>query len=50
MTTDERRLGACPNGGHGIQPIDELIPDERSDDSIGVFAECPSCEAVVRPE
>jgi hypothetical protein len=48
--TENRRLGGCPNCGHAIRPIDELITYERSDESIGVYAECPSCEAVVSPE
>ncbi|WP_455431121.1 DUF7837 family putative zinc-binding protein [Salinigranum halophilum] len=50
MNRDNRTLGACPNCGHIIRPLDELITYERSDSSIGVFAECPSCEEVVNPE
>jgi uncharacterized protein with PIN domain len=50
MTSNEGRLGACPNCGHEIRPMDELITYERSDRSIGMFAECPSCEAVIEPE
>ncbi len=49
MMSDDSRLGVCPNCGHDIRPIDELITFERSDDSIGMFAECPSCEEVVEP-
>lgn len=48
--TDDRRLGVCPNCGGDIRPVDELITYQRSDGSIGVYAECPGCEAVVRPE
>ncbi|MFQ3284851.1 MAG: hydrogenase maturation factor HypF (carbamoyltransferase family) [Natronomonas sp.] len=50
MTTDDRWLGACPNCGDRIRPIDELIAYERSDSTLGVFAECPSCESVISPE
>lgn len=49
MIPDDGRLGACPNCGHDIRKRDELITYQRSDDSIGVFAECPSCETVVDP-
>jgi uncharacterized Zn finger protein len=49
MMSDDSRLGVCPNCGHDIRPIDELITYERSDNSIGVFAECPSCTAVIAP-
>ncbi len=35
--------------GGDIHERDELITYRRSDDSIGVFAECPSCDAVVDP-
>lgn len=50
MTTDHGRLGACPDCGHDIRPVDEIITYERSDSTIGVFAACPSCEEVVSPE
>jgi hypothetical protein len=49
MVTDEQ-LGTCPNCGHGIRSRDELIAYERSDSTLGVFAECPACERVVTPE
>jgi uncharacterized Zn finger protein len=49
MTADER-LGVCPNCGHGIRSVDELISYERSDDTHGVYAKCPFCGAVVAPE
>ncbi|WP_449404867.1 DUF7837 family putative zinc-binding protein [Haloplanus natans] len=42
--------GCCPNCGHDIRPVDHPISYERSDRSVGVFAECPSCGAVVEPE
>jgi hypothetical protein len=44
------RLGVCPNCGHDIHPIDELITYERSDSPIGVSAEFPACGEVVDPE
>lgn len=47
---DDPHLGVCPNCGHDIRLMDELITYERSDDSIGVFAECPACGAVIDPE
>jgi hypothetical protein len=50
MVTDDERLGTCPNCGHGIDPRDELISYERSDSTLGVFAECPGCERVVSPK
>jgi uncharacterized Zn finger protein len=50
MMSDDSRLGVCPNCGHDIQPIDELITYERSDSTIGVFAECPACGEVIDPE
>ena len=50
MMSDDSRLGVCPNCGHDIRPIDELITYERSDSTIGVFAECPACGEVIDPE
>ena len=50
MTTNNGRLGVCPNCGHEIRTGDELITYERSNSTTGVFAECPSCRAVVNPE
>lgn len=50
MTSDDRRLGTCPDCGGEIRAVDELITYERSDGSVGMFAECPVCEEVVTPE
>jgi len=50
MNRNERTLGTCPNCGHLIRAVNELITYERSDNSIGIFAECPSCDEVVNPE
>ena len=41
MMSDDSRLGVCLDCGHDIRLIKELITYERSDDTIGVFAECP---------
>lgn len=49
MMSDESRLGVCPHCGHEIRATDALITYERSDSTIGVFAECPACEAVINP-
>jgi len=49
MTTNDGRLGVCPRCGHDIRTADELITYERSDSTVGVFAECPSCRGVVTP-
>jgi uncharacterized protein with PIN domain len=48
--TGDRRLGRCPDCGHELRPADELISYERSEGSVGVFAECPGCGRVVAPE
>jgi predicted RNA-binding Zn-ribbon protein involved in translation (DUF1610 family) len=49
MTPEDGRLGVCPNCGHEVRAVDELITYERADSSVGIFAECPSCEAVIEP-
>ncbi|ELZ21087.1 hypothetical protein C475_19053 [Halosimplex carlsbadense 2-9-1] len=50
MTSDGDSLGACPRCGTSVGPAYVLVSYERSDDSTSVFAECPSCGAVVTPE
>jgi uncharacterized Zn finger protein len=50
MTASNGRIGVCPNCGQDIRTIDELIAYERSNSTIGVFAECPCCGEVVEPE
>jgi uncharacterized Zn finger protein len=50
MMSDDARLGVCPHCGHGIRQIHELITYKRSDETVGVFAECPACAAVIEPE
>jgi DNA-directed RNA polymerase subunit M/transcription elongation factor TFIIS len=43
-------LGHCPYCGGRIPEAYTLIEYERSNDEPGVFAECPDCGEVVRPE
>lgn len=50
MITDESLLGTCPECDEAIPVGWKLIEYEQTDGSIGVFAECPSCTEVVRPE
>lgn len=50
MNTDSRSLGRCPECGRIIPSGWTLIEYERANGETAVFAECPSCEAVVRPE
>lgn len=50
MNTDSRSLGRCPECGRTVPAGWTLIEYERADGELAVFAECPSCEAVVRPE
>lgn len=49
MTTKDQ-LGHCPQCGEAIPATWKLIEYEREDGTTGVFAECPTCEAVVKPE
>lgn len=49
MSPNSSPLGRCPECGQPIPAGWTLIEYER-DDGVGIFAECPSCEAVVRPE
>jgi endogenous inhibitor of DNA gyrase (YacG/DUF329 family) len=50
VTADASPLGHCPECGRAVPANWALIEYERADGEVGVFAECPSCEAVVRPE
>lgn len=50
MTTNTTSLGRCPECGRSVPSGWALIEYERADGERGVFAECPSCEAVIRPE
>jgi len=49
MEANDGHLGTCPRCGSVVERRDELISYTRSDDSVGVFAECPSCASVVAP-
>jgi NAD-dependent SIR2 family protein deacetylase len=50
MSPDSSSLGHCPDCGRSIPPGWKLIEYEQEDGSMGVFAECPSCEEVIKPE
>ncbi len=50
VTADAAPLGHCPECGRSVPRGWALIEYERANGERGVFAECPSCEAVVRPE
>jgi endogenous inhibitor of DNA gyrase (YacG/DUF329 family) len=50
VTADAAPLGHCPECGQSVPRGWALIEYERANGERGVFAECPSCEAVVRPE
>ncbi|QCQ77385.1 hypothetical protein E6P09_18880 (plasmid) [Haloferax mediterranei ATCC 33500] len=50
MTSDSTILGRCPDCGAEIEPYQSLIEFEEADGTTGVFAECYSCDEVVRPE
>jgi hypothetical protein len=50
MTTDPSLLGQCPTCKREISQAWKLIEYEQADGNIGIFAECPSCEEVVKPQ
>ena len=50
MTSDSTALGRCPDCGEEIEAYQSLIEFEEADGTTGVFAECYSCDEVVRPE
>lgn len=43
-------LGVCPDCGTEIQPYQVLVEYETEDGETDRFAECFSCDEVVRPE
>ncbi|WP_449272189.1 DUF7837 family putative zinc-binding protein [Halorubrum halodurans] len=49
MTNSPPPLGQCPNCESEISQAWKLIEYEEADGSTGVFAECPSCDEVVKP-
>ncbi|WP_449271783.1 DUF7837 family putative zinc-binding protein [Haloferax litoreum] len=50
MTRNSSTLGRCPDCGEEIDASQSIIEFEDADGSTGVFAECYSCDEVVRPE
>ena len=42
-------LGSCPHCGNAV-PRDRLLIEYERGDKYAVFAECPDCTEVVRPE
>lgn len=50
MTSSPPLLGHCPTCEREIAQAWKLIEYEQADGSLGVFAECPSCEKVVKPQ
>ena len=43
-------LDRCPGCGEEIPSGWTLIEYEKADGTVGIWAECPSCEEVVSPE
>lgn len=50
MTSNAPPLGHCPECGRAVPSGWALIEYERANGDRGIYAECPSCEAVIRPE
>ncbi|GAA0541531.1 hypothetical protein GCM10008994_15770 [Halorubrum ejinorense] len=50
MTDSPPALGHCPSCEQEISAAWKLIEYEQADGNTGIFAECPSCEKVVKPE
>ncbi|WP_191967160.1 MULTISPECIES: hypothetical protein [Haloferax] len=50
MNSDSSTIGRCPECGAELSPGQKLIEFEESEGTTGVFAECYSCDEVVRPE
>jgi hypothetical protein len=50
MTDSPAPLGHCPSCEREISAAWKLIEYEQADGNTGIFAECPSCEKVVKPE
>ncbi|MEF8893358.1 DUF7837 family putative zinc-binding protein [Halodesulfurarchaeum sp.] len=49
MSSQTSRVGRCPHCTESLGQHDVLISYERGG-STEYYAECPTCEAVVRPE
>lgn len=50
MTLHRNSLGDCPECGTGIPQSRLLIEYETADGTPAMYAECPSCFAVVHPQ
>jgi hypothetical protein len=50
MTTNATPIGHCPECGRSIPSGWTLIEYERSNGERGIYAECPSCASIIRPE
>ncbi|TKX57100.1 hypothetical protein EXE43_18260 [Halorubrum sp. SS5] len=50
MTNNPLSLGHCPTCNREISQAWKLIEYERADGDIGVFAECPTCDEVIKPQ
>lgn len=50
MTANATPIGHCPECGRSIPSGWALIEYERSNGERGVYAECPSCASIIRPE
>ncbi|WP_443984493.1 DUF7837 family putative zinc-binding protein [Halorubrum sp. ASP1] len=50
MTDSPPPLGHCPSCEREISAAWKLIEYDQADGDTGIFAECPSCEKVVKPE
>jgi predicted RNA-binding Zn-ribbon protein involved in translation (DUF1610 family) len=50
MSRNRSILGRCPECGEEIPSGYALIEYEKDDGTTGIWAECPACGEVVRPE
>lgn len=49
MTDSSAPLGQCPSCDREIPAAWKIIEYDHGDGNTGVFAECPDCDAVVKP-
>jgi NAD-dependent SIR2 family protein deacetylase len=49
MSDEESRLGVCPECGWSLGREWLLIEYEKESGETGRFADCPECDAVVKP-
>ncbi|MFB1064154.1 hypothetical protein [Natrinema sp. H-ect4] len=50
MTEDTSILGRCPDCDERIPSAWLLVEYTKDDGTAGIWAECPACDDVVRPE